>query len=332
MPDPLISTIIPVLNGEPFLERCFSTLDAQTYPNLEIIFVDNGSTDSSVKMIKNYCSKKLKSRFILCKQKGPAAARNIGLQFADGDFLSFLDVDDEIHADKFNILLTALKNYPQAGMAIGQTKKQYENGSSHIMDLGLLKHGLNPAPEPGLLWLQQFQHNPAIHCFIIDRNILKIVGGFPENIKYGEDVAFLVKIGLECCIVLVEKIVCKYYRHSESAVSVANNKFSPVERYLQFYTKFALPYFSRRRNIKIYKLALATSQNISFQLMMKLIFILKKENFPLNSKLRNLNYPPEFKLYFLFFNFLPYRYANYIYEIINNIFIKIKGLKKINEI
>ena len=55
--------------------------------NIEVIIVDNGSTDSSVKMIKNYCSKKLKSRFILCKQKGPAAARNIGLQFADGDFI-----------------------------------------------------------------------------------------------------------------------------------------------------------------------------------------------------------------------------------------------------
>ena len=128
-------------------------------------------------------------------------------------------------------------------------------------------------------------------------------------------------------IVFLEQNICVYHRRSQSAVSVANNNILPAERYLQFYTKFALPYFSRRRNIKIYKLALATSQNISFQLMMKLIFILKKENFPLNSKLRNLNYPPEFKLYFLFFNFLPYRYANYIYEIINNILIKIKRLE-----
>ena len=327
MPEPLISVIIPVFNGECYLERCFSSLDIQDYQNLEIIFIDNNSVDPSNRMIQNYCKQKNNAKLLYCKKQGPAAARNTGLDAARGKYISFLDADDEIHADKFNILLTALKNYPQAGMAIGQTKKQYENGSSHIMDLGPLKHGLNPAPEPGLLWLQQFQHNPAIHCFIIDRNILKIVGGFPENIKYGEDVAFLVKIGLECCIVLVEKIVCTYYRHSESAVSVANDKFSPVERYLQFYTKFALQYFSRRKNNKVYKLALTLSQDISFKILMKLTFILKNKDPSLYSNLRNLNYPPKFKLYFLFFNFLPYRYANYIYEIVNNLFVKIKRLE-----
>ena len=172
MPDPLISIIIPVLNGEPFLERCFATLDAQTYPNLEIIFVDNGSTDSSVKMIKNYCSKKLKSRFILCKQKGPAAARNIGLQFADGDFLSFLDVDDEIHPNKHTILIKELMKYPNAGMALGLTERLYSKTKSHPINLGTLIPGLNRYPEPGFLWLTHIQHQPHIGSLLIKKNIL----------------------------------------------------------------------------------------------------------------------------------------------------------------
>ena len=262
-----------------------------------------------------------------CKKQGPAAARNTGLDAARGEYISFLDADDEIKPEKHSILLGALKAHSQAGMALGWTEKLYENGKRQLMDTGSLKPGFNPAPEPGLLWIQQFQHNPAIHCFVIHRNILKKIGGFPENLKFGEDVSFLVKIGMECNVLLVEKMVGTYHRHSKSVVSAANNELSQAERYFQFYEKFAIPYFSRRKNNKIYKLALILSQSISFKLLIKLIFILKKENFPLKSKLRNLNYPPEFKLYFLFFNFLPYRYANYIYEIINNIFIKIKRLE-----
>ena len=58
MPNPLISVIIPVFNGESFLERCFLSIDAQDYQNLEIIFIDNNSVDRSNRMIQNYCKQK----------------------------------------------------------------------------------------------------------------------------------------------------------------------------------------------------------------------------------------------------------------------------------
>ena len=58
MYEPLISIIIPVLNGSKFLERCFSTLEKQTYSNLEIIFIDNGSSDDTKVKIESYCYKK----------------------------------------------------------------------------------------------------------------------------------------------------------------------------------------------------------------------------------------------------------------------------------
>ena len=167
MPNPLISIIIPVLNGEIFLERCFATLDAQTYPNLEIIFIDNGSTDSSVKMIKKYCSKKQKTQVLQCIKKGPAAARNTGLELVTGDFLSFLDVDDEIHPKKHTILINELMKYPDAGMALGLTERLYSKTKSHPINLGPLKPGLNRYPEPGFLWLKQIQHQPHIGSFLL---------------------------------------------------------------------------------------------------------------------------------------------------------------------
>ena len=327
MPDPLISVIIPVFNGESFLERCFLSIDAQDYQNLEIIFIDNNSVDRSNRMIQKYCKQKNNAKLLYCKRQGPAAARNTGLDAARGEYISFLDVDDEIHSEKYSILMNALNAYPQAGMVLGRTEKKFENETSLVMDPGSLKPGLNPAPMPGMLWLQQFQFCPTIHSFILKREAQEKIGFFPEDLFFGEDVAFLVKVGLVSGIVFLEQNICVYHRRSQSAVSVANNNILPAERYLQFYTKFALPYFSRRKNNKVYKLALTLSQDISFKILMKLTFILKKKDSSLYSKLRNLNYPPKFKLYFLFFNFLPYRYANYIYEIITDLFVKIKRLE-----
>jgi len=104
MSEPLISIIIPVLNGGQFLDRCFSTLKQQIYPNLEIIFIDNGSCDDSRERINQYCSKFSNYHLMDCSKLGSGAARNIGIEFSSGEYISFLDVDDELEPDKYGIL------------------------------------------------------------------------------------------------------------------------------------------------------------------------------------------------------------------------------------
>ena len=151
--DPLISIIIPVLNGHTFLKRCFNTLEKQDYSNLEIIFVDNGSTDGSTLIISDYCSKKKNHFLFNCTKRGPGAARNEGINFAKGEYISFLDVDDEIEPDKHNALLDELRGCPQASMAIGQTKIKYSDGRLSSISLGPLEVGLHIPPIPGFLWL-----------------------------------------------------------------------------------------------------------------------------------------------------------------------------------
>ncbi len=108
MVKPLISVIIPVYNSWKYLEKCLNSVRYQTYENLEIICVDDGSTDGSAGILKWFSEKD--SRFKVFKQKnsGVSAARNRGLSEASGDYISFVDSDDWILLDLYDVFVKAL--------------------------------------------------------------------------------------------------------------------------------------------------------------------------------------------------------------------------------
>lgn len=313
--NPLISIIIPVLNGELHLERCFSTLEGQKYPNLEIIFIDNGSQDGSRKKIEECCDKYDNYFLLDCNKPGPGATRNVGIRFSHGEYISFLDIDDELEPDKYIILLNEIKQNPDAAIIFGRTKKIFSDGREIMMDLGNLDIGLNKSPAPGLFWLQQFQHHPHISSSMIRREVVLNVNGFPEEILYGEDIALSVKIGINNNIIYSDALVSTYHRHSESAISRANQYLSSTERYFQFYEKFALPYFSNKSYGESFKEALSLSEGIAFGLIMKLIKLEKKEYY--KKKLYYLQSKDYIKKIFfrmLIYKLFPYNISSYIYQ------------------
>ncbi len=93
---PLVSVIIPVYNTEKYLRQCLDSVLRQTEPNIEVICVDDGSTDSSFEILEEYCAKD--SRVVVIKQenKGVAVARNVGVTRSTGKYLFFADSDDEL--------------------------------------------------------------------------------------------------------------------------------------------------------------------------------------------------------------------------------------------
>jgi len=101
----IISIIIPVYNAERYLQRCLNSVVGQTYKDLEIILVDDGSTDKSPEICDYYAKKDTRIKVIHKKNGGPSLAREAGIKIATGDYISFVDADDYIDEDMYKILV-----------------------------------------------------------------------------------------------------------------------------------------------------------------------------------------------------------------------------------
>ena len=109
MSTPLISVIIPVYNMEKYLRECLDSVINQTLKDIEIICVDDGSTDNSLEILKEYAKKDKRLKVFTQKNKGAGAARNLGLTHATGEYLAFLDGDDYYSFDFANKMYTKAK-------------------------------------------------------------------------------------------------------------------------------------------------------------------------------------------------------------------------------
>lgn len=105
----LISIIVPVYNVESYLEQCIDSILAQTYKNLEIILVDDGSTDRSGEICDRYAEQDSRIRVVHQVNNGSSRARNAGLEICHGDYLGFIDGDDYVAPDMYRILLDNLR-------------------------------------------------------------------------------------------------------------------------------------------------------------------------------------------------------------------------------
>ena len=104
-----ISIIIPVYNVEKYLHECLDSIINQTFKDLEIICVDDGSTDKSSEILEEYEQKDKRFTVISQPNKGVSAARNRGMQQAKGKYIMFVDSDDYVHPRFYELLLQALK-------------------------------------------------------------------------------------------------------------------------------------------------------------------------------------------------------------------------------
>lgn len=144
---PLISVVVPVYNVAPYLAQCLDSLIHQTYSNLQIILVNDGSTDDSLSICERYATNDKRIIVINRPNGGLSAARNTGLAYATGDYISFVDSDDWLELDTYARCLTLFCLYPTIGM---------------------VKFGLYyDAPEEQSVLLRQERHFPAGEYFRI---------------------------------------------------------------------------------------------------------------------------------------------------------------------
>lgn len=136
---PLVSVIVPVYNVAPYLERCIDSLIAQTWTQLEILLVDDGSNDESGSICDRYAEKDSRIRVIHKENGGLSSARNAGLDTATGAYIGFVDSDDWIEPDMYARMLALLEKYDAQVVCAGRYDVDEKTGEKTV--------GLCPARE-----------------------------------------------------------------------------------------------------------------------------------------------------------------------------------------
>lgn len=129
MESPKVSIIVPVYNSSTTLDRCISSIERQSFGDWELLLVDNGSTDNSFQLIRNWADKDERILAIQERTKGVASARNAALNNARGQYVCFIDSDDEIEADYLGELISS----PEADLTLcGYFVDEESDSGSHL--------------------------------------------------------------------------------------------------------------------------------------------------------------------------------------------------------
>lgn len=105
----MVSVIVPIYNVEEYLEECLESIRNQTYTNIEVILVNDGSTDGSREICESYCEKDIRFRLINQENQGQSVARNRGVKESVGQYIMFVDSDDVVNTDALEVLLPYMK-------------------------------------------------------------------------------------------------------------------------------------------------------------------------------------------------------------------------------
>jgi len=166
-----VSVIIPVDNGAAYLAAALDSVFAQTYTPLEVIAIDDGSTDSSPDILHSYGERLRVFRQV---NQGVAAARNTGLANATGDLICFLDQDDLWPAERTRLLVDALRADPEAQMATGLTEILYERSTP-------------PGPLDNFT---TFRREFLLGSICVRAGLLRALGPFSTSLGYADDTDF----------------------------------------------------------------------------------------------------------------------------------------------
>lgn len=222
MQNDLVSIIIPVYNGEKYIEDCIKNLKEQTYRSFEAIFVNDGSKDNSLELLQKFTSGDPRMHVYSKENGGASSARNYGLKLAQGKYIGFIDVDDYIYPIYIEYLYMLITKYDTDMSCCGYYKMwdseifpEFSNNDEIIQmnSVVAMKH---------LLYRRYITGYPVLKLY--DANIIRGIR-FPTDIAYGEDAIFTVEALQNCNrIVYGSRILYIYYQHVNSSSHIVDYK------------------------------------------------------------------------------------------------------------
>lgn len=232
MQNDIISIIVPIYKVENYLNKCVESLVNQTYKNLEIILVDDGSPDNCPKICDEWALKDSRIKVIHKENGGVSVARNVGLDIAKGNFIGFVDSDDYIHSTMYEKLYNSIKTN-QSDMAMCCYSMVFDDNSEQKLEESNLNKviGINALEYSAVCNYEK--HENSLHIDAITLSIWRmlykkdVIGDcrFDTDIGYGEDFLFNTNLlNNNTRISIVNESLYYYYQRVNAATHCFNEK------------------------------------------------------------------------------------------------------------
>ncbi len=239
MTEKKLSLIIPVYNTAEYLEKCIRSAMDQTYKNIEIICVDDGSSDGSETILDRLAEED--SRVIVVHQKnaGESAARNVGLRLATGGYIGFMDCDDWIETDMYESLIASLEKN-DCDIACGGWFEEFSEKTNEVLCLDKVESEIFDWQKLmyyiykrdryrafGYMWDKVYKREVVMD----DREKLIL---FDENMRLGADITYLAQLGTNAeKICYVDRAFYHYRQRKTSGTFSKNvkNRMGAIEAY-----------------------------------------------------------------------------------------------------
>lgn len=219
---PRFSVIVPLYNKADYVRHAVESIAAQTFRDYEAIVVDDGSTDNSLEVVKEFVER-IDDRWTILTQKnaGVAAARNNGVAASKGEYLCFLDADDWWEPNSLDEMDKLIQEYPDAGL-YAMNYVYYKPGKTHVALK--LERGYINYPEAYL-------HSDAMPIWTgaacMPRKVFEEMGGFQVGIKLGEDFLLWAMTALHYKVAFCEKALAYYNNDVPVSLRATRNLHNP---------------------------------------------------------------------------------------------------------
>lgn len=225
---PQVSIIIPCYNASSFLAETLESILLQTYQNLEVVIVDDCSTDNSLTIAKQYevqYPDKIKVVQVpFDSHQGASYARNYGLQFTKGELINYVDADDLLVPDKIEKQVQVLRQYPNVSWVIANA--HYFHRSPKITNVSYtsqyknIKKGLHLHPYLFNYFIKDFSITPCLMTVLVRREVIEQIGGWNNDFKMNfTDQVFYAKIVLNYDTYIMDEVVAWYRQHENSSTN-----------------------------------------------------------------------------------------------------------------
>ncbi|WP_026753221.1 glycosyltransferase family 2 protein [Sediminibacter sp. Hel_I_10] len=316
-----LSVVIPVYNAAEFIEKSYRSIAEQNLKDFEIIYVNNNSIDNSIKKINKILTNDKRVKLIEQPKQGAAAARNLGIEEAHGDYIYVFDVDDEIYPNALNAMICVLDSHPKAHAVFGKMVKSKHSIAKTIKPEDETNEVIiKEKPYWGLAWFADLSIVVGPPAFLYRRSVFKSIGTYNEAIRNNEDTAFDIKLGMTCTVAFLDRYVYLYFKHESSTIQTSKRQMPRafmvwprlVKEHLPFYLTNEVPIcFKHLLFTQIYQ---SMGRQIEYT---KGLSERKKLKSVLLDDINSINVPVLIKFYLnilVFFSFAPVRkiYSYYI--------------------